>query len=128
MATPALNSQSKSEGIKPDYREGLHWLCLSIKQDCASAEDDLAKLYLQGRGVSKNLGKAIYWYRKAAAQNDSTGQRHLGLLYLAGQGVPHSYHTAAHCTGLPWPQKAAAPSASTILASFTLMAMACLKT
>jgi TPR repeat protein len=72
------------------------------EQKDANREFELARMYFEGRGVTKNDAVALEWYRKAAEQGHVKAQFDLGEMYLRGQGVPEDYTEA-----LQWIQKAA---------------------
>jgi TPR repeat protein len=44
-------------------------------------------LYLEGKGVSRDLGKAFGLFERAAAQNDPWGLNNLGGMYEMGWGT-----------------------------------------
>src|SRR5436190_237977 len=58
----------------------------------AVAQVQLASLYWEGDGVSKNPAESVKWYRKAAEQIDVPivveAQHALGIAYARGHGVP----------------------------------------
>src|SRR5258705_511592 len=53
----------------------------------APAQYNLAILFDNGRGVTKDEGEAVKWYRKAADQGFARAQASLGLGYYLGDGV-----------------------------------------
>ena len=65
------------------------------------AEYELASMYAQGRGVSKDMGKAVLWGRKAAEGGSQKAQHSLGLTLLRDDKNP-----ATRAEGLDWMQKA----------------------
>lgn len=54
----------------------------------AEAQFDLALLYAQGLGVTRDLGTAMRWYRSAADQGNAQAQFALGQIYSRGWGAP----------------------------------------
>jgi len=72
------------------------------EQGDASREFDLARVYFEGNGVTKDHAEALRWYRKAAEQGHIKAQFALGEMYLRGQGTATDYTEA-----LRWTQKAA---------------------
>jgi len=52
------------------------------------AEDNLAHIYEDGRGVPTNDTQAIYWFTKAANSGNSDAMLSLGVASLYGKGVP----------------------------------------
>ena len=68
-------------------------LPLALKEFRAGAENgeadcqfNLALMYEQGIGVTKNEKEAVVWYRKSAEQGLSNAQFNLGVLYENGRG------------------------------------------
>ncbi|MGV8996955.1 MAG: tetratricopeptide repeat protein [Parvibaculaceae bacterium] len=53
----------------------------------ASAQTNLAVLYLQGKGVLQSDKEAFMWLDKAARQGSAPAALDLGILYRNGQGV-----------------------------------------
>ena len=52
------------------------------------ALNNLAALYLNGRGVGRDTDRAVALYQKAARGGDPVAQTNLGQLYMNGRGVP----------------------------------------
>jgi TPR repeat protein len=48
------------------------------EQGDAAAQNELGKLYLDGRGVSKDYAEALRWFDKSADQNDTHAESALG--------------------------------------------------
>ncbi|MEI8310461.1 MAG: tetratricopeptide repeat protein [Verrucomicrobiota bacterium] len=83
------------------------------------AEYELASMYAQGRGVSKDMEKAVLWGRKAAEGGSHMAQHSLGLTLLRDDKNP-----AARAEGLDWMQKASdAGDSRTALALATIYAV-----
>lgn len=62
------------------------YLVFSQKGD-AGAQNQLAMMYEQGKGVKQDLAQAVYWYQKAANQQLADAEYNLGRLYAEGRGV-----------------------------------------
>ena len=75
----------------------------SIDSDSAEVQFDIAKMYENGWGVSKDEVEAARWYRKAAEQGYLKAQNNLGQAYRNGRGVRKDYAEAMF-----WFRKAAA--------------------
>jgi TPR repeat protein len=52
------------------------------------AQCNLAVIYAQGKGVTKNNAEAIKWFRKSSDQGYAQAQYGLGIMYFQGLGVP----------------------------------------
>ena len=85
-----------------DYAEAARWFRKSADQGGVLAQQFLALMYEEGRGVPQDLAEAARWYRKAADQGDATAQFALGGMYAHGQGVAQDYAEAVR-----WYRKAA---------------------
>ncbi|WP_010488883.1 tetratricopeptide repeat protein [Pseudomonas sp. S9] len=64
---------------------------------------NLALMYEQGIGVTKDETQAVSWYEKSAQQGNSNAQYNLGVLYENGRGTPVDFAQANQ-----WYRKAAA--------------------
>ena len=60
-----------------------------------AAQFNLAMLYHNGQGVTKNYQEAARLYRLAAGNGNARAQFNLGTMYQIGQGVPQDYKEAA---------------------------------
>jgi TPR repeat protein len=99
-----------------DYATALkEWQSLA-GQGHVSAQQNLAIMYRQGRGIEQNYGEAMKWYRRAAEQGNAKAQFSLGLMYYEAEGVRQDYAKAAK-----WYRKAAKQGIS--LAQFNLGSM-----
>lgn len=63
----------------------------------ANAQYNLARLYLDGRGVTANPRTAARWLNLAAAKGHAPAQALLGHMLIAGEGVPRQ-----RALGLMW--------------------------
>jgi TPR repeat protein len=63
----------------------------------ANAQFNLARLYLEGTGVARDLRQAARWFNLAAEKGHYAAQALLGQLLLNGQGVPRQ-----RAKGLMW--------------------------
>lgn len=63
----------------------------------ANAQYNLARLYLDGRGVAPNPRMAARWFNLAAAKGHAPAQALLGHMLIAGDGVPRQ-----RALGLMW--------------------------
>ena len=68
----------------------------------AEAQYNLAMLYRDGKGVSKDMAQSALWFRRAAEQGLAAAQYQLGYLYDTGEGLAQSDHEA-----FVWYRKAA---------------------
>ena len=60
----------------------------------ADAQNNLALMYVQGRGVPKDVMKAFKLFRLAAEQGHATAQYNLGVMYEKGEGSSRSQRPA----------------------------------
>ena len=67
------------------------------------AQNNLAIMYVSGKGVTKDLAEAASWRQKAAENGYATAQYSLALMYFDGQGLPRNDPEAKK-----WVEKAAA--------------------
>jgi TPR repeat protein len=82
----------KSVVIVPqDYVEAVKWYRKAAEQGNAQAQDYLAIMYGQGKGVPQDYAEAIQWFKRAAEQGNADAQGNLGWMYGEGNGVPVDY-------------------------------------
>lgn len=81
--------------IPQDLTKAVYWYRSAAQQGLPAAQNNLALMYAQGRGVPGDLNSAIELWRAAAKQNYPWAQYNLGLAYFRGQGVPIDQHEAA---------------------------------
>ena len=74
---------------------------LAVKEFSAGAEAghsdsqfNLALMYEQGIGITKDESKALVWYLKAAQQGNSNAQYNLAVLYENGRGCDVNFKEA----------------------------------
>jgi TPR repeat protein len=60
----------------------------------ADSQFNVALMYEQGIGVSKDEKEAVVWYGKSAAHGNSAAQFNLGVLYENGRGTKIDYAKA----------------------------------
>jgi hypothetical protein len=72
---------------KRNYLKALVWLMKAGEQGHIEALNDLAGVYLTGRGLAEDRGKALELYREAAGQGLVEAQKNLGHIYLRGKIV-----------------------------------------
>ncbi len=59
------------------------------------AQNNLGIMYMDGKGVPRNISEAVRYLSLSAAAGSSLGQNNLGGLYRDGKGVPRDYVKAA---------------------------------
>ena len=80
---------------RADYPAALAaWRPLAI-QGNPVAQNNLAILYLDGKGVPQNTSEAVRYLSLSAASGSALGQNNLGGLYRDGKAVPRDYARAA---------------------------------
>ena len=79
---------------KGDYSTALRIFTSLAEKGDMSAQFNLAKMYREGKGVSKDYKTAIKWFGLSAEQGNATAQYHLGVAYSFGLGVVPNYEIA----------------------------------
>lgn len=87
----AFASAMRKQGITSDTQKAIDWLQKAAEQGLASAQNDLAIVYITGDGVPRNYRKAFEWTRKAARQGYPDALFNLGLMYVNGHGIEKNY-------------------------------------
>jgi TPR repeat protein len=57
-------------GVAADLPQAVSWMMQSAEQHMPVAEENLAELYEQGKGVPQDSAKAAYWRQRADADRD----------------------------------------------------------
>ena len=65
----------------------LEDLTKKAKQGDAKAQHDLGLLYVEGKGIKKDLKLAFEWLSKSAEQGLSEAQCTFGYMYEIGEGI-----------------------------------------
>lgn len=76
------------------YAQAYHTYYAKAHAGDPIAQNNLAQMYAEGRGVKQDPVKAMYWYNKAAAQGFAPAEVNLGVAYLYGMGVAKDTTTA----------------------------------
>ena len=63
----------------------------AAKEGHSDSQFNVALMYEQGLGVSKNEKEALFWYGKSATKGNSGAQFNLGVLYENGIGTTIDY-------------------------------------
>jgi len=79
---------------KGDYSTALSIFTSLAEKGDMSAQFNLAKMYREGKGVSKDYKTAVKWFGLSAEQGNSAAQYHLGVAYSFGLGVIPNYEIA----------------------------------
>ena len=76
---------------KGDYKTAASLFKKGAAQGDVRAQNNLAWMYDQGKGVLQDYAEAVRWYKLSAEQGDPKGQYNLGLMYNRGKGVLQDY-------------------------------------
>jgi len=102
----ALFAADTSAGLRAfqegDYKTALREFKTGAEQGQANAQYNLAVLYLQGLGVTKDVDEAFRLFRLAADQGHAQAEFRVGEMREKGWGAPPNYAEAQR-----WYQKAA---------------------
>ena len=77
-----------------DFETALREWTPLAEQGSAQAQFNLAKIYREGKGVSKDYKAAVKWFSLSAEQGNASAQYHLGVAYSYGLGVVPNYEIA----------------------------------
>ena len=73
---------------RPAPAEALDWYKKAARQGSVDAATNIALMYADGRGVSKDPAQAVSWFRQAAEGGDAAAQYNLALIYERGDAIP----------------------------------------
>lgn len=103
---------SGRDDLPKDPVKALNWYRQAAEMNHASAQFNLAGLYIQGVDVSKSVDLAVNWYTRAAQQGHAKAQLELGTLYAYGIGTEVDL-----AKGIVWLRRARAQSGTAAVAS-----------
>ena len=94
-----ISRGSELQRASAAYKEGDNDTALQTFKPIAEKGDmiaqfNLAKMYREGKGVSKDYKSAIKWFNLSAEQGNAAAQYHLGVAYSFGLGVVPDYEIA----------------------------------
>ena len=73
---------------QPAPAEAMEWFRKAALQGSFAAETNIALMYADGVGVTKDPAQAIAWFRLAADGGEGAAQYNLALMYARGEGTP----------------------------------------
>src|SRR3569833_3289177 len=62
----------------------------NLSQTDATVQNNIGIMYMDGRGVARNMPLAVQWLARSAANGSSLGQNNLGGLYRDGKNKNHN--------------------------------------
>jgi TPR repeat protein len=77
-----------------DFKKASKWYQKAAGQGHITATNNLAVLYLNGRGVEKDGAKAVELFTSIANKGDALAQANLGAIYANRMGVKKDQRTA----------------------------------
>ena len=66
----------------------------NLSQTDATVQNNIGIMYMDGRGVARNMPLAVQWLARSAANGSSLVQNNLGGLYRDGKGVNRDFNKA----------------------------------
>jgi len=81
--------------VEGDFIHAIYWYKIAAEKGDSQSQANLAALYFQGQGVTKDLQKAFYWFEKAANQDLPDAVFFVGYMYLNGVGTAKNPRKAA---------------------------------
>ena len=84
-----LYQEGNTIGVSPDLEKSFHFFFQSANQGFAKAQVKVARAYLKGQGVDKDVEQYVKWLKKSADLGYDEAQFLLGNSYLLGGD--HSY-------------------------------------
>lgn len=73
--------------VSADPGKAVSWYGKAAKQGVAAAQNNLALMYAEGRGVAQNKEQALVLWETAARGGHPQAQYNLGLMFYRGEGV-----------------------------------------
>ena len=69
----------------------FEWYMKSAIQGYMLSQYNIGCLYMQGKGVEKDIDAAFKWFLKAALNGDSKSKNNIGCLYYDGHGIEQNH-------------------------------------
>ena len=88
------SGNSHWEGERFLEAQPVLWISKAAEAGNPAAQYTLAKLYLSGDDIPKNVEEAMRWLEQSAGQGNQYAQYALGKLYLCGQDIPRDRERA----------------------------------
>lgn len=82
---------------KEDYSKAIIWFRLGSNQNNAVAAYNIAHLYYDGQGVTRDYDIAFEYFLKAAGNNLNLSMGGLGVTFLKGRDVKIDKYKALEC-------------------------------
>jgi TPR repeat protein len=79
---------------QPAPADAINWYEKAVQHGSLDAATNIALMYANGKGVSKDAAQAVTWFRRGAEGGDASAQYNLALMYERGEGVPKDYREA----------------------------------
>ncbi len=80
------------------YKRGAYGQALNswrgLSQTDATVQNNIGIMYMDGKGVARNMPLAVQWLSRSAANGSSLGQNNLGGLYRDGKGITRDFAKA----------------------------------
>jgi TPR repeat protein len=76
---------------KPAPGEAMEWFRKAALEGSLDAETNIALMYADGVGVTKDPAKALDWFHLAAEGGEAAAEYNLALVYARGEGTPRDY-------------------------------------
>ncbi|MDM8560703.1 tetratricopeptide repeat protein [Candidatus Parabeggiatoa sp. HSG14] len=86
-AASRQNQNDSEVDNEVDNKELFHQLKERSSQRDVKAQFELAEMYIQGKGTTKDITQAIKWYRKAANRGEVQAQLKLADMHFKGKDV-----------------------------------------
>ena len=80
--------------VKQDLGLAFQWYWKAASQGYAPAQEELGRLYDDGRGTKQDYAEALKWYLESAGQGYAPAQNRVGRMYDFGRGVKQDYAEA----------------------------------
>lgn len=89
-------------GISVDYAKAMYWYTKAANQGYGKALNNLAYLYLDGKGTEKNVNKGIDLLEQAYNAGHMFSAQNLALIYYYGDYVPKDWNKVFEWADKAW--------------------------
>jgi len=88
------NKEGKTRTRIKYQKQAVDWYTKAAKQGLASAQFNLGRMYVAGKGITRDVELGISWQLKAAEQGLAGAQFAIGKRYFSGVGLTQDYQQA----------------------------------
>jgi len=88
------NKEAKTKTKIKYQKQAVDWYTKAAEQGLASAQFNLGRMYVTGKGITRDVELGVSWQLQAAEQGLAAAQFAMGKRYFSGAGLTQDYQQA----------------------------------